>query len=91
MRTYPGPIRDEPLAVELHNTLYAGRGGPTDGLAGAAGLRAWLAALADRLPVAPGAVEPDRLDDFVALRTATRDALEAALERRPVAGAALAC
>jgi predicted RNA-binding Zn ribbon-like protein len=90
MATYPGPIRGEPLAIELHNTLYRGPGGPTDGLTDAAGLRAWLESLADRLPLRPRAVDPERLDDFVALRAATRDALHAVHEGRPVPAAARA-
>ena len=47
---YPGPARHEPLAVELHNTLYVDRGAVADGLAGGAGLAAWLRAVGDRLP-----------------------------------------
>ena len=90
MPTYSGPIRDEPLALELHNTLYVDRGTPSDGLADAAGLIAWLQALAPRLPVAPGPVESERLADFVALRTATREALHAAVEGRPIAETARA-
>jgi predicted RNA-binding Zn ribbon-like protein len=89
MPAYPGPLRDEPLPLELHNTLYADRGEATDGLADAAGLRAWLGALADRLPVNPGSVDVERLDDFLALRTATREALHAVLEHRPISDTAL--
>jgi hypothetical protein len=51
-RDYDGPSRDEPLPIELHNTLYAVRGEPVDGLADPVGLRSWLTALGDRLPVA---------------------------------------
>ena len=90
MPTYSGPIREEPLALELHNTLYVDRGTPSDGLAGAAGLIAWLQALAPRLPVAPGPVESERLAEFVDLRTATREALHAAVEGRPIAETARA-
>jgi predicted RNA-binding Zn ribbon-like protein len=90
MRRYEGPIRGEPLPIELHNTLYALRGRAVDGLAESSGLRAWLTALADRLPVDPGAVDAGRLTDFVALRSAVREALHAALERRPVSDDALA-
>ena len=32
-RRYPGPLRDEPLAIELHNTLYVAAGQAIDGLA----------------------------------------------------------
>jgi predicted RNA-binding Zn ribbon-like protein len=90
MRAYPGPARDEPLAVELHNTLYADRGRLADGLADAAGLRGWLGALADRLPVDAGAIEPRRLDEFLGLRAAARDALHAVIERRAIPDTALA-
>src|SRR5215212_9504091 len=83
---YAGPLRDEPLPVELHNTLWAIRGRSVDGLADAAGLRAWLAALGPRLPVKPGSAGGDRLEDFLTLRGAVRDALRAAATgRRPAA------
>jgi predicted RNA-binding Zn ribbon-like protein len=81
---YPGPLRGESLPVELHNTLYAQRGEPVDGLADAGGLRAWLVALRDALPADPDAIDPSRLGDFVALRAVVRNALHAALEARPV-------
>jgi predicted RNA-binding Zn ribbon-like protein len=84
MSSYPGPVRKEPLPVELGNTVYADGGRVLDGLADARGLRAWLGALADRLPVRAGAVEAPRLEDFHALRTAVRSALEAVVEGRPV-------
>ena len=45
---YSGPLRDEPIAIELHNTLYAAGGAAHDGLAGASA--AWLDGLAARLP-----------------------------------------
>lgn len=86
---YPGPLRGEPLPVELHNTLYAQRGEPVDGLPDAAGLRAWLAALRDALPADPDAVDPSRLRDFVDLRAVVRDALHAALEARAVPAATI--
>jgi predicted RNA-binding Zn ribbon-like protein len=50
MHRYPGPVRDEPLAVELHNTLYVVRGRAFDGLGDQASADAWLTAIADRLP-----------------------------------------
>jgi predicted RNA-binding Zn ribbon-like protein len=89
MATYSGPIHGEPLPIELHNTLYADRGEPRDGLEDGAGLRRWVRALADRLPVRPDAVERDRLADFLELRGAVRAALHAVLERRPVPETAL--
>jgi predicted RNA-binding Zn ribbon-like protein len=79
------PVLGQPLPIELHNTLYAERGRIADGLADPAGLRAWLAALADRVPAD---ADPDRLGEFVALRAAVREALHAALERRAVPDAA---
>ena len=33
---YAGPLRDEPIAIELHNTIYAVGGTVVDGLADAA-------------------------------------------------------
>ena len=47
---YAGPVRDEPLAVELHNTLFAHGGELVDGLADRASCDAWLTALDRRLP-----------------------------------------
>jgi predicted RNA-binding Zn ribbon-like protein len=86
---YAGPVRDEPLAVELHNTLYVVNG-EQDGLADAGGLRAWLGAIADRLPVDAKAVDPTRLEDFASLRAAVREALHASLEERAMSGDAVA-
>ncbi len=55
--SYTGPLRDEPLAIELHNTIYASKGGHVDALAGSATARAWLRAIEPRLDAAahPGA------------------------------------
>src|SRR4051794_20820112 len=72
---YEGPLRNEPLAIELHNTRYAARGAPVDGLATP---RAWLNAVADRLPVSRGAWPPAR--ELIALREPVRAALHAALD-----------
>jgi predicted RNA-binding Zn ribbon-like protein len=86
--SYQGPLRHEPPALELHNTLYALRGEHMDGLETPEGLSAWLDALGDRLPAAARDADPARRPDFVALRTAVRDVLHAALERKlPPAGA----
>jgi predicted RNA-binding Zn ribbon-like protein len=90
MRTsYPGPVRDEPLAIELHNTVYATRGAIVDGLATAEGLADWLAAVADRLPVRAQEVDASRRPEFLALRDAAHDALHAGLSGKPVPDAAL--
>jgi predicted RNA-binding Zn ribbon-like protein len=80
---------EEPLPIELHNTLHAFRGRAVDVLADSSGLRAWLAGLTDRLPVDLTSVDGGRLHDFVSLRAAVRDALRATLERRPVPDGAL--
>jgi predicted RNA-binding Zn ribbon-like protein len=90
MTAYAGPVRNEPLAVELHNTLYADRGERYDGLSDAAGLEGWLDALADRLPVDPDSVGRDRLGDFVDLRAAVCDALQAVIDGAAVSAEALA-
>jgi len=89
MPTYPGPIRDEPLCIELHNTLYADRGANVDGLCDAAGLRAWLDAFAGRLPGDARAVDLERRDDFLGLRAAVREALQGTLENRAISATAL--
>jgi len=85
---YEGPLRGQPLVVELHNTVYAAGGEPRDGIADAAGLRAWLDALASELPVAAAQVDCDRIADFHALRDAVRAALQARAHERPVPAAA---
>jgi predicted RNA-binding Zn ribbon-like protein len=87
--TYPGPVRNEPLALELHNTLYAFRGELIDGLETADGLSAWLAAIADRMPARALDADASRHPEFLALRDAVREALHAALEGKPVPAAAL--
>src|SRR5512132_651526 len=89
MPAYSGPTRDEPLAVELYNTLYALRGHGRDGLVDAPALRGWLSAVGDRLPVPARSVDASRLDDVRALRAAVREALEACVEARPMDAAAL--
>ena len=82
---YPGPLRDQPLPIELHNTLYATtRGEPRDGIADAAGLAAWLEAVAGDLPVAAQTVDASGLAAFHALRAAVREAIAAAIGARPV-------
>ena len=87
---YQGPIRDEPLPIELHNTLYAVHGEHIDGLADTAGLRAWLTALRDRVPVAPETVDERRFDELRSLRANVHEALHAAVERRAMSDSALA-
>jgi predicted RNA-binding Zn ribbon-like protein len=85
---YPGPLRDEPLALELHNTVYAAGGEIVDGLADRAAMRAWLATLAARLPAGGGRSGPT-YEDLVSLRDAVRTALHAAVEGIPCDSVAL--
>jgi predicted RNA-binding Zn ribbon-like protein len=89
--TYAGPLRDEPLAVELHNTIYAAGGIGVDAFADARQTAAWLAALGSRLPLAdyPEGPLPSQ-DQLSALRTAIRSALAAAVEGRATDAAAIA-
>jgi predicted RNA-binding Zn ribbon-like protein len=79
MKIYSGPLQDEPLAIELHNTLYATGGEVADGLATEAGARAWLDALADRLPTHGHGRRPSRAE-LVQLRDPVRAALRAVME-----------
>ena len=85
---YSGPLRGEPLAIELHNTLYASRGRAIDGLLEAEGPKAWLTALGKRLP-AGGTGDDPSLEELVELRAAVREALHAAVESRPPPQAAI--
>ena len=76
---YQGPLRHEPLAVELHNTLYASHGTAIDGLAESRSAEAWLETIADRLPAGGSGRGPAR-DELIALRRVVREALHAAIE-----------
>ena len=76
---YPGPLQDEPLAIELHNTLYASGGTVVDGLATEASARAWLDALADRLPSEGHGRLPTRAE-LLQLRDPVREALHAVMK-----------
>jgi predicted RNA-binding Zn ribbon-like protein len=76
---YAGPLRDEPLAIELYNTLYASGGEGVDGLATEESARAWLDALSHRLPPGGSGRLPTRAE-LVDLREPVRRALHAALE-----------
>lgn len=75
---YGGPLRDEPLAVELHNTIYIAAGEELDGLATTASARAWLTALGARLPVDGIAGRWPVVQELTALREHVRRALQAA-------------
>ncbi len=81
---YRGPLRQERLAIELHNTLYAANGSLVDGLADAGD---WLGALGARLPERAG--DWPSAGDLVELRRAVRDALHAAVDRPAPERAAL--
>ncbi len=78
--SYKGPLRDEPLAIELHNTVYATSAGVVDALADDDGAVAWLEALAPRLALAgaPEGAWPNAAE-LRALRGAVRVALRAAV------------
>ena len=90
---YDGPLRDEPLAIELHNTIYATRDGGVDALIDPAMSREWLDAIAPRLHGGerpsgapphggqrlPASAWPDAAE-LVALRDAVRAALRAAAD-----------
>ena len=78
---YRGPLRNEPLAIELHNTLFAGQGEPFDGLAEPASAASWLHGVRDRLPTSGTGRDPSP-DELVALRHVVRKALHAAIENR---------
>lgn len=85
---YKGPLRDEPLAIELYNTLYAVNGTVFDGLAEAASAAAWLDGLGERLP-AGGSRRPPAARELIALRGAVRDALQFVVDGASPARAAL--
>jgi predicted RNA-binding Zn ribbon-like protein len=83
-QAYTGPLRDEPLAIELHNTLYVTGGATLDGLADAAHADAWLDEVTTRLPLddyPPGSWPA--AEELVALRSAVRAVLHAAVEDIP--------
>ena len=89
-KRYPGPLRDEPLSIELHNTLYATAGQAIDGLADQSAADLWLGELAHRLsqPDLPSGAWP-AVAEIVALRETVRLALHAAIEAGPQDPAAL--
>jgi len=75
---HTGPPGAEPLAVELHNTIYASGGQLVDCLATESSTRAWLGALADRLPPHGKGRLPTRAE-LVQLRDPVRELLHSAL------------
>jgi predicted RNA-binding Zn ribbon-like protein len=86
--SYPGPLRQERIAIELHNTLYAVKGSVVDGLQDEASAAAWLEGLAGRLPARRSGSPPGpSVRELVELRGVVRDALQAAADgRRPKPG-----
>jgi predicted RNA-binding Zn ribbon-like protein len=76
---YGGPLRDEPIAVELHNTLYVAGGELVDGLEDRATSDLWLAGLADRLPKG-GKGDGPTLGALTDLRQAVRQAFRAVVD-----------
>jgi predicted RNA-binding Zn ribbon-like protein len=88
MTSYTGPLRDEPLALELHNTLYAAAGAAVDALADAGAARAWLDAIAPRLP-AGGEGESPTADALAELREPVRDVVSALIAGTPAARASI--
>ena len=69
----------------MHNTRYAGADrAPVDGIADAAALSAWLAAVQADLPVPAVAIDAGRFAAFRALRDAVRAALGARIEHRTI-------
>jgi len=82
---YTGPLRDEPVAIELHNTVHAAAGEPRDGLADAASATAFVRAIAPRLSAdgLPGGTGPAAAE-LAGLRAAVRAALGAAVAGEPL-------
>jgi predicted RNA-binding Zn ribbon-like protein len=76
---YLGPLRDEPIAVELHNTLYASGGELFDGLDTPASADGWLTGLAEQLPGGGKGSGPKR-EELIDLRQAVREALHAVVD-----------
>jgi hypothetical protein len=76
LEVYQGPVRDEPLAIELCNTIYADDGVVVDGLAEPTSASAWLAALRERFPSGGAGPEPNQ-DQLTVLRDVVRDVLGA--------------
>ena len=90
LAVYAGPLRDEPIAIELHNTVYAAGGAVVDGLADPASGEAWLEGLAQRLPDGGESSEPwPTAQELIALRDAVRVALHAVVSGAAQDAAAL--
>jgi len=85
---YAGPLRGQPLAIELFNTCYAAQGERVDGLADQDSADAWLAAMAPLVPAAARTAGVSAAD-LRRLRAAVRELLEAALGGAAAPDAAL--
>lgn len=81
MPSCTGPLREEPLAIELHNSRYANAGEIVDALADGSSMRAWLEAIEPRLPLGGNGDAPSA-DQLIALRDAVREALQALIGGR---------
>jgi predicted RNA-binding Zn ribbon-like protein len=88
------PLLNEPLPVELMNTIWADRDGVHDALRDPGGTRSWLSAISPRLdiltPAGLGALSSTDLDQFGQQLIGLRDALrclaaEATADPRPAA------
>jgi predicted RNA-binding Zn ribbon-like protein len=81
---YTGPLRAEPISIELHNTLFATSAGRVDGLADRASRDAFLRDIAPRISdAAPPAAEQVDVAGLLELRRLVRSALHATLDQQP--------
>lgn len=85
---YTGPLRSEPIAIELHNTIYAAGGELRDGLADAASADAFAHAIAARAGLDPPGASIHA--ELLELRESLRAGLSAAALGEPQAPAQLA-
>jgi predicted RNA-binding Zn ribbon-like protein len=82
---YEGPIRDEPAAIELYNTIYVAAGEAHDGLADDASTAAFLGLIEPRLNsrrLPPGPTPSP--EELATLRTTVRDALHSIVNATPL-------
>jgi predicted RNA-binding Zn ribbon-like protein len=83
---YEGPLRDEPVGIELHNTIYAEAGKACDGLADAASSAAFLSLIEPRLTIGklPAGLAPNPRQ-LTMLRETVRAALQSIVNGIPLA------
>lgn len=82
--SYRGPLRDEPLAIELHNTIYASGGTGVDALKDPEQAGTWLSEVLARDAFA--GLPTDRAPEvpaLVRLRTAIRSLVRSATQDEP--------